>query len=136
MAECCGGGKTKLIFACSGSSDVGEIADKAARVLSKAGFGKMSCLAGLGANLSGFVESAKGADENIVIDGCPIECVKKIFENIGVKSKSFVLTDMGLVKGKTIVNDEIVQSVCRQIQNQSNKNVAGDCNSKNGCCCG
>ena len=121
MVECCGGG-AKLVFACSGCSDVGEVADKAARALSKAGFGKMSCLAGLGGNLSGFVESAKGADENIVIDGCPVACAKKIFERIGVTPSSYILTEMGLVKGETPVDDEVVQVVCRQIQGQSKKN--------------
>ncbi len=41
------------------------------------GFGTMTCLASIGAHLSGFVESAKGADENITIDGCLVACGKK-----------------------------------------------------------
>jgi uncharacterized metal-binding protein len=41
------------------------------------GFGTMTCLASIGAHLSGFVESAKGADENITIDSCPVACGKK-----------------------------------------------------------
>ena len=28
MSECCGGGKTRLLYSCSGCSDVGEVADK------------------------------------------------------------------------------------------------------------
>ena len=39
----CGGGP-RLIFACSGASDVGEIADRAARKLSREGVGKMYCI--------------------------------------------------------------------------------------------
>lgn len=105
MAQCCSGG-TKLIFACSGCADVGEIADKTAKKLNKEGFAKMSCLAGLGANLSGFTASAKGADKNITIDGCPIACAKKILENNGLTPESFILTDFGFTKGNTDVNEE------------------------------
>ncbi len=107
MAECCTDG-TRLIYSCSGASNVGEIADRVARKLRAEGFGTMTCLASIGAHLSGFVESAKGADENITIDGCPVACARKNLEHIGVKPKSFILTEMGLVKGKTPVNVEIV----------------------------
>jgi uncharacterized metal-binding protein len=41
MAECCGGG-TKLIYACSGAADVGEIADRVARKLRADGVARMS----------------------------------------------------------------------------------------------
>ncbi len=39
MAECCTDG-TKLIYSCSGASNVGEIADRVARKLRVEGFGK------------------------------------------------------------------------------------------------
>ena len=114
MAECCTDG-TKLIYSCSGASNVGEIADRAARKLRDEGFGKMTCLASIGAHLSGFVESAKGADENITIDGCPVACAKKNLEHVGVKPKSFILTEMGLVKGKTPVSGEVVNEIYKKI---------------------
>ncbi len=76
MSNCCSG-DTRLVYACSGAADVGQIADLTARKLSKDGYGKMTCLAAVGAHLSGFVQSALGADENIVIDGCPVACAKK-----------------------------------------------------------
>ena len=37
---------TKLIFACSGAADVGQISDLAARKLTVEGAGKMFCLGG------------------------------------------------------------------------------------------
>ena len=129
MSECCDG--TKLIYACSGCSDVGEVADISARELTKEGFGKMSCLAGVGAVLSGFVESAKGADEVIVIDGCPVACGKKILENAGAKAKSYILTEMGLVKGKTEVTEEVIEVVCRKIVGTAKDN-GKECGE--GCC--
>jgi len=52
MAEYCGS-ETKLIYSCSGSAVVGEIADHVTRKLQDAGFAKMTCLAGVGSGLSG-----------------------------------------------------------------------------------
>ncbi len=114
MAECCTDG-TKLIYSCSGASNVGEIADRVARKLRAEGLGTMTCLASIGAHLSGFVESAKGAEENITIDGCPVACAKKNLEHVGIKPKSFILTEMGLVKGKTPVNEEIVDETSKKL---------------------
>ncbi|MEW6515335.1 MAG: putative zinc-binding protein [candidate division FCPU426 bacterium] len=114
MGECCGG-STRLIYACSGAADVGAISDQVARRLSKEGFGGMTCLAAIGANLSGFVESAKSA-ENIVIDGCNVACGRKNLERIGVSGKVFILTDMGLVKGKTPVEDAVISEMAAKVK--------------------
>ncbi|GAH74214.1 unnamed protein product, partial [marine sediment metagenome] len=57
--ECCRSGKTVLIYACSGGANVAEVADRAARELSSAGKGAMFCLAGLGADIQGMVQTAK-----------------------------------------------------------------------------
>lgn len=118
MAECCSGG-IKLIYACSGSADVGEIADKVARKLKKEGHSKMTCLAGVGAGLSGYVQSAKGADFNITVDGCKTACAKKTVEKIGVKPISYILTDMGLVKGETPVTETLIAQICEKIKNDN-----------------
>lgn len=137
MPECCGGGKIQLMYACSGCSDVGEISDKTARALSKDGFGKMTCLAGVGARLSGFIESAKAASENIVVDGCSAACAKNCLEQIGVTPVSYILTDMGLVKRKTPVTEEIVNKMCEKIKGEAQKTKSDDCISGAGNCrCG
>jgi uncharacterized metal-binding protein len=138
MSECCSGGKTRILYACSGASDVGQIADKTARKLSKDGYGNMTCLAAIGAHLSGFVESAKATDENIAIDGCPVARGRKNLEHIGVTPKSYILTEMGLVKGKTKVTDEVVNKMSEKIKQQHQKGQAksGDSDKKGSCCCG
>lgn len=138
MADCgCGSGKTRLIYACSGQSDVGEVADKTARMLRDRGFGKMACLSGIGADISGFIESAKGSDENIVIDGCPVACAKKIVEQAGAKAKSYVLTEMGLEKGQTPVTETVVQLMSDKIAGNKAGNKQENNNSASGCsCCG
>ncbi len=69
MAEHCSGG-ILMIYACSGAADMGEIADGVARKLRDEGFAKMSCLAAIGADLSGYVQTAKAADTVVAIDGC------------------------------------------------------------------
>ena len=113
MAECCEGNK-RLIYPCSGGSDVGEIADRAARKLSQKGYGNMSCLAGIGARLSGFIESAKSA-ENITLDGCPVACARKNLEAIGLTPRSFVLTEMGLTKGKAKVTPQVINKIVKAV---------------------
>ncbi|PKN68602.1 MAG: hypothetical protein CVU43_18375 [Chloroflexi bacterium HGW-Chloroflexi-5] len=115
MAECCAGG-TRLIYSCAGSADVGEIADRVTRRLRDEGYATMTCLAGLGAGLSGYVKSACGADENITIDGCKTACARKSLERIGVTPKSFILTDMGLEKHETPVTEKIINEILEKIK--------------------
>jgi len=131
--NCCTGG-TVLIYSCSGGSDVGQVADLSARKLSKEGFGKMTCLAAIGAHLSGFVESAKGAGENIAIDGCSVACARKTLEHIGLNPKSYIITDMGYEKGKTPVTDKTVSEVVNKISVGQTAKSKKDSN-QNSCCC-
>jgi uncharacterized metal-binding protein len=117
MADCCSGG-VKLLYSCSGAADVGQIADQVSRRLRDKGFARLTCLAGIGADLSGFVESARGADVNITIDGCGTMCAKKALERIGVSATSFVLTDFGIEKGKTPFTEKIVADLSDRIMGQ------------------
>jgi len=85
-------------MACSGGSNVGQIANNVMIELEKKGVGNAGCLAGIGADLSGFVESAKTA-KTIVVDGCPVGCGKKAFEKYGIEaSRYFVVTELGIEK--------------------------------------
>lgn len=118
MADCCSGG-VKLLYSCSGAADVGEIADQVSRKLRDKGFARFTCLAGVGADLSGFIESARGADLNIAIDGCGTMCAKKALERIGVSAISYVLTDFGIEKGKTPFTEKIVVELSEKIMGQS-----------------
>ncbi|OHD53584.1 MAG: hypothetical protein A2Y33_06585 [Spirochaetes bacterium GWF1_51_8] len=118
MAECnCGcGQKTNLIYACSGAANTGFLADQVARGLMKDGTGSMTCLAAVGAELSGFVASARGADSNIVIDGCAVGCGAGIFERLGLPYTQFVVTDYGVKKGKTEITGEVIEEVKNAIK--------------------
>jgi uncharacterized metal-binding protein len=102
MSECCGGKKV-LLYACSGGANVGEISDLAARKLMFEGKGSMFCLAGLGADIQGMVQTAKDADVNLVIDGCPMDCAKKVFDRHGIANyKQVKVTDLGIEKVKGV----------------------------------
>ena len=110
----CEGGVT-LIFPCSGAADVGEISDRAARNLSAQGHGKMFCLAGIGGNISGMIDSAKGADRVLVIDGCGLDCAKKTMEERRIENfLHFRVTDLGMEKSKSPATKERIESVAQK----------------------
>lgn len=115
-ARICGGeSTTKLLYACSGAANTGYLADAIARKLNKDVAGDMTCLAAVGADLSGFIESAKAADKNIVLDGCPVACGKKIFEAKGLPFVHFVTTDFGVEKKKTEITKEVIDRAASEI---------------------
>ena len=103
-----------LIFPCSGGSNVGQIANEAAKGLTTLGHGKIYCLAGIGGHVSGLVESTKAAKKIVVIDGCPVECARKTLEHAGFKiDVHVVVTELGIQKvlGFMMDNDEIKRVV-------------------------
>ncbi len=116
-ASCCGGeGKTFLLYACSGGSNVAEIADRAARGLAAAGCGRMFCLAGLGADIQGMIQAARDADLNLVIDGCPVECAKKIFDRHGISNYSQMkVTDLEIEKstGTPCTQEQVDRTIAK-----------------------
>ncbi|MEJ5363117.1 MAG: putative zinc-binding protein [Spirochaetota bacterium] len=138
--DCCGGG-TVLLYSCSGAADVGCIADKVARILSKEKVGRMTCLAGVGARLSGFIASAQGADRNIVIDGCPVACAQKGLEAIGVTPEVYNLANYGCKKGETPVNEEFIEEIALRIKEDINcqsvsARIIEEDEGSGGCSCG
>ncbi|MBP2656169.1 MAG: hypothetical protein H6Q73_3738 [Firmicutes bacterium] len=107
----------RVVYACSGCADVGEIADQVARKLRKDGYATptASCLAGIGAGLKNFVEAAQAAKEVVTIDGCLVYCAKKIIEKIDLAPISIVLTDLGCEKGKTACTEKLVDELAKKI---------------------
>jgi uncharacterized metal-binding protein len=88
-----------LIFSCSGSSNVGQVANLAALKLTQDGVGRMFCLAGIGGHVSGMIESTKAGKMIVGIDGCPVACAKKVLEHAGFKTHEYIqVTEMGMEK--------------------------------------
>jgi uncharacterized metal-binding protein len=121
MAGCCApseptcacGTKDILLLACSGGSNVGQIANDAAKALDGYGQGSMYCAIGVGAQLPSFVESAR-QKPCVAIDGCPVACVRKSLENVGVEPAVHVIvTELGIEKHHTFdhTNDDIARVV-------------------------
>ncbi len=117
MNNCCGEGKRNiLIYACSGGANVAEVSDLAARQLMAEGEGSMFCLAGLGAGIEGMIQAAKDADMNLVIDGCPMDCAKKIFDRAAITNyRQVKVTDLGIekIKGVRATEDQVDGAVDR-----------------------
>jgi len=106
QSNCCSVGTT-LIFACSGAADVGEIADRAARKMTKEGTGKMFCLAGIGGRIEPIMKTTEQASKILVLDGCQLDCVKNCLQQAGFADfEHFRVTDLGMEKGKTSVDEQ------------------------------
>jgi uncharacterized metal-binding protein len=114
----------KLVFSCSGAADVGELADRVARQLNREGTAKMYCLTGIGAGIQNITDYTKSASAILAIDGCPVDCTKKLLEKAGFKDFAFMrITDLGYTKGKTEITDEIISAVACQASNLVKENV-------------
>jgi len=104
--KCDCGSTVNKIYSCSGASNVGQLSNEIALIISESGKASMSCLVGIGAEISTIVTTAKSADSVIVIDGCPQCCGKKILEKAEIPNiKSFVLTEMGIKKTSDLRGD-------------------------------
>lgn len=102
----------KLIFACSGASDVGHLTDLAARALAKDGAGKMYCLAGVGGKVESMLAMTRSAKKIVALDGCGQECARKTLELGGFSGfEHLKLADLGLTKGQSPATPERVQLV-------------------------
>ena len=110
-------GPPALVYPCSGSADVGEIADPAARQLDAKEKAWMSCLAGIGGRVSGLMANAAAAPVLIAINGCPHDCATKTLQLAGFTHvKSVRVTDLGFKKSKTPVTDTAVQAVVQRVK--------------------
>jgi uncharacterized metal-binding protein len=98
---------TTVVYACSGCSDAGEIADRVARQLTRIGAAKMSCLAGIGGRVKSLVATAERAERILVVDGCPLNCAAHTLKLAGFqKFDHLELHKIGVHKGSTPVTDE------------------------------
>lgn len=116
--ECCASTAPTMILACAGGSNVGQLSNQAAVELTQEGFGKLFCLAGIGAHLSGFVQSARDIPQLVVIDGCEVGCSKGILEQAEVPVRGYlVLTELGIEKNKNLkLNREEVEKVKQAVR--------------------
>jgi uncharacterized metal-binding protein len=120
--DCCASEPQIMILACSGASNIGQLSNQAAVELAREGFGKMFCLAGIGAHLSGFIQSAKDVPNMVAIDGCGTACAKKILEHAEIPVKAYVaISDLGIEKTMdTVLNRDQVELVKNAVRGACN----------------
>ncbi len=123
--ECCTQNKEIMILACSGASNVGQLANQAAVELTREGFGKMFCLAAIGAHLESFVQAAKKAQHLVVIDGCPVACAKHMLTHAEVPIHAYVvLYESGIEKKfNTFLSPEEIEKVKSAVKDACNGHV-------------
>lgn len=71
-----------VVFACAGCSNAGKLSYDLGRELDERGAAEMSCLAGVAARKPNFMKQIRGRAV-WVIDGCPIECGRGVFDEVG-----------------------------------------------------
>ncbi len=88
-----------LVYSCSGSSNVAQLANHVAVRLDRIGIAEMSCIAGVGGDVRALVKKATGGRAVIAIDGCPLTCCEQVLGAKGVKPVRLVrLHELGLKK--------------------------------------
>lgn len=106
-----------LIYACSGCSDVAQLANNAAVRLDHAGEFEMSCISGVGGKVKPLVKTARSGRSITVIDGCPLHCASACLENIGVEPERHIrLYEYGFKKhyGQSY-GEDAVDEVCQLV---------------------
>ena len=88
-----------LVYACSGSSNVAQLANAIAVRLDRTGLAEMSCIAGVGGGVKPLVRKATSGRHIVAIDGCPLGCCEKALALHGVRADQVVrLHERGLRK--------------------------------------
>jgi uncharacterized metal-binding protein len=100
--------KTKaLMYACSGCSNVGQLANAIAVDLHREGYGEMGCIAGVGGDIPSHIKMANSGRPILSIDGCPMECVRRCLTRHNITpAHHLTLSDLGIQKKKTEPFDE------------------------------
>ena len=108
----------RLIFCCSGASNVGVLSFQAAIRLAQEGFGAFSCIAGIGSKNLPMIRAAKSAGERVLIDGCPIGCARKIIDaNLIPVERYVIITELGICKTHGLdIEDSDVETVVKEVK--------------------
>lgn len=109
-SSCASNDAPAKVYACAGASNVGKISMDLAIALHQAKRYQMSCASGIGAEICGFTDGAKEEGKmNLLIDGCPVGCLRTMFENKSIKNYDhIVLTEMGIQKDGSFTYDQSV----------------------------
>jgi len=101
-----------LIFSCSGGSDNGLTADRAARQLTCRGKGRLFCMTGVAAQNPFHLQTVRDAERILLIDGCPFECGYNALRKAGISGfRHLRVSDIGVDPEDIPSPDELVELV-------------------------
>lgn len=109
---------TPIIYSCSGCSSAAQCANYIAVKIDRQKIAEMSCIAGVGGDVTSLVNVAKSGREIITIDGCHLKCCQACLKRHDVQpTEAFVLSDFKVRKklGEDFDKDE-ADFVLSQIQ--------------------
>jgi uncharacterized metal-binding protein len=110
----CGSGEY-IVIACSGACDLGQVTDLVARKLRDDKIRKMNCLAAVAAGIQPTIEAFNAANL-LLLDGCPVDCGKKILDKAGIENYKYLrMTDLGYKKGQTPVTKQVINDVYEKV---------------------
>ncbi|GGB99302.1 hypothetical protein GCM10011352_26850 [Marinobacterium zhoushanense] len=101
-----------LVYACSGCSDVAQLANDVAVRLDHQGKAEMSCISGVGGGVQALVRVARSGRPIIAIDGCPLHCTAACLANCEIEPDEHVrLYEQGYKKriGRKADADEVAK---------------------------
>lgn len=92
-------GDLPLVYSCSGCSNIAQLANRVAVALDRDGVAEMSCIAGVGGDVTSLVRTARSGRFIVAIDGCRLQCARQCLARAQVEPGLHVtLTDYGLRK--------------------------------------
>jgi uncharacterized metal-binding protein len=137
---------TYTVLACSGGSNVGQMTNEAAKRLDMEKTAKFFCLAGVGGHIGGMIESVKGAEKVLVLDGCAVACAKKMMEAADLSDYEYlVVTDLGIEKVHAFdMPEDDIEKILKASRSVLSGEETEDADAKQvdgtsiggGCCCG
>ncbi len=90
-----------LIYACSGCSGAGQLANALALAMDREGHAEMSCTTGVGGGVPSILKLLRSDRKRIAVDGCAMRCARQCLETAGVEADlAFNLADQGVSKSK------------------------------------
>jgi len=106
-----------LVYSCSGSSNVAQLANYIAVRLDRLRLAEMSCVAGVGGDVRALVRKATSGQPVVAIDGCPLRCSETVLAVRGITpERSVRLHERGLKKRRhTDFDDEQREMVFREV---------------------
>lgn len=88
-----------LVYSCSGCSSAAQVANSVAVRLDRQGVAEMSCIAGVGGDVSALLRVAKSKRPIYVLDGCALQCARGCLARHDIEpNMAYVLGEHGVRK--------------------------------------